>query len=92
MKRGVVWTHLLFPEDELNRVVERHKGRGFEESDGDASAPPATTAVQSPPPSRSVSEDRLSALESQVQDLRGRLADLSDAYDALLARVERMSG
>ena len=33
VKRGVVWTHLLFPEEELSRVVERIKGRGGDEEE-----------------------------------------------------------
>jgi uncharacterized protein len=92
MKRGVVWTHLLFPEDELTRVVERHKGRGGEDEEGEVSTSTPVAAASSPPTQRGASDERLSALEAQVQDLRGRLADLSDAYDSLLAKVERMSG
>ena len=90
VKRGVVWTHLLFPEEELSRVVERIKGRGGDEEEETRSAPAPTASTNS---SRgSASEERLQALEAQVQDLRGRLADLSDAYDSLLAKVERMTG
>jgi len=90
VKRGVVWTHLLFPEEELTRVVERFKGRGGEEEEETRSAPTPTAYTNS---SRgSASEERLQALEAQVQDLLGRLADLSDAYDSLLAKVERMTG
>src|SRR5262245_62056615 len=91
MKRGVVWTHLLFPDEELNRVVERFQNRAeeFGETDG-----PASTAIAASAPSlaRGASEERLQALESQVHDLRSRLADLSDAFDALAARVDRMTG
>jgi len=92
MKRGVVWTHLLFSDDELARVVERHKGRAVDEADNDDAAPTSGAAAPSPPSQRGGAVDRVNALEAQVQDLRGRLADLSDAFDALQAKVERMSG
>jgi uncharacterized protein YceH (UPF0502 family) len=90
MRRGVVWTHLLFPEDELARVVERQGGRSEQEGEGDEPAPIVHSSTSTA--TRGASEERLQLLESQMQDLRGKLADLSDAYDALLAKVERMTG
>jgi uncharacterized protein YceH (UPF0502 family) len=93
VRRGVVWTHLLFPDDEFARVVERFKGRaGDEDEEATTANASPTIAVTTTAPTRAVADDRLSMLEAQVQDLRGKLADLSDAYDALLARIERMTG
>jgi hypothetical protein len=92
MKRGVVWAHLLFPEEELARVLERFSGRGGEEEE-ESSAAAEPILARTVAPSRSGGNDeRLRVLEEQVQDLRGRLADLSDAYDSLLAKVERLTG
>ena len=90
VRRGVVWTHLLFPDDELARVIERNKGKGGEDSDDSESATPVAAARSTPSPR--VSDGRLEALEAQVQDLRGKLTDLSDAFDVLAAKVERMTG
>jgi uncharacterized protein YceH (UPF0502 family) len=91
MRRGVVWTHLLFPDEELARVVERQQGRTADVGESDEPAA-AVAPSAGPTSSRTILEDRLLALESQVQDLSGRVADLSDAYDSLLAKVERMTG
>ena len=90
VRRGVVWTHLLFPEEELARVVERNNRRDAEDNETESSAP--TAVVQRTAPARQGSDSRLEALEVQVQDLRGRLTDLSDAFDALAAKVERITG
>lgn len=88
VRRGVVWTHLLFPEEELQRVVERNAGRGGEEEEEPAPVSAPNRAV----PSRPASDGRLESLEAQVRDLQGRLTDLSDAFDVLAAKVDRMTG
>ena len=89
VRRGVVWTHLLFPDDELSRVMERNAGRGGEEEEPVAAAP---IAMNRAPPARPISDGRLESLEAQVRDLQGRLTDLSDAFDVLAAKVDRMTG
>ena len=85
-KRGVVWCHLLYAPDELQRLVERH-GAGNATAEADDEPAPAAAPVE-----RSGGGDRLRALEVEVRTLAAKLEDLTQAYDHLLSRVDRMTG
>ena len=86
-KRGVMWMHLLYPAEEGERLAEKHRALGDASDDG------AEEEREEPAPVRrtaAVSDDRGRELESQVADLKSRLADLAEAHDALAARVQEL--
>jgi uncharacterized protein YceH (UPF0502 family) len=86
-KRGVMWMHLLYPDEEGERLAEKHRtlGDGGEddgEEDRDEAPSPRRTST--------ASDDRARELESQVAELKSRLADLAEAHDALAVRVQEL--
>jgi hypothetical protein len=89
-KRGVIWTHLLYPPEEAVRIEAKYAGMIGDDMDADEplerpTARPTQAAGRTTDP-------RLADLEAQVADLRGKLADLSEAFDALAAKVDRLTG
>ncbi len=84
-KRGVVWAHLLYAPEELSRLADRHGAAA--EPDGDPA--PAASPERGGAP---VGGERLRQLEEQVRTLAAKLDDLTQAYDHLLAKVERLTG